>query len=72
MRLEVEHIQPTSAGGLTVADNLCLACPKCNRHKATRVSLPDQATGTVIPIFNPRLHVWSAHFAWQKSGTEIW
>lgn len=30
---EFEHIMPRSAGGETVFDNLCLACPSCNRYK---------------------------------------
>ena len=34
---EVEHILPRSLGGLTECDNLCLACPSCNRHKSNRL-----------------------------------
>jgi 5-methylcytosine-specific restriction endonuclease McrA len=29
---EIEHIIPRSVGGETVFDNLCLACPTCNRY----------------------------------------
>jgi 5-methylcytosine-specific restriction endonuclease McrA len=32
---EFEHIIPLSADGQTVFE-LCLACPSCNRYKATR------------------------------------
>jgi len=35
---EVEHIQPLSLGGQTDFENLCLACPTCNRFKANRVN----------------------------------
>ena len=35
MPLEVEHILPMIAGGETTEDNLCLACPRCNRYKGT-------------------------------------
>ena len=34
--LEVEHIVPRSRGGLTVADNLWLACRVCNGYKSDR------------------------------------
>src|SRR4029434_6530046 len=30
---EIEHIIPRSAGGETIFDNLCLACPTCNRSE---------------------------------------
>lgn len=30
---EFEHILPRKAGGKTVLENLCLACPSCNRYK---------------------------------------
>jgi len=38
---EFEHIIPPSAGGETVFENLCLACPSCNRYKATRQTAID-------------------------------
>lgn len=31
---EIEHIIPRPAQGQTVFENLCLACPTCNRYKA--------------------------------------
>ena len=34
---EVEHIVPRSLGGATEFDNLCLACPSCNRFKSNRL-----------------------------------
>lgn len=46
---EVEHIQPLSLGGQTDFENLCLACPTCNRHKANRVmGLTDDRTETQL------------------------
>ena len=36
---EIDHILPSSAGGRTQFDNLCLSCPTCNRHKAKRLSV---------------------------------
>lgn len=34
---EIDHVVPESAGGPTVADNLVLACRRCNRRKSARV-----------------------------------
>lgn len=31
--MEIEHIIPESLGGLTVEENLWLACSLCNNHK---------------------------------------
>jgi hypothetical protein len=33
---EVEHILPRSAGGETAFENLCVACPTCNRYKSNQ------------------------------------
>jgi 5-methylcytosine-specific restriction endonuclease McrA len=30
-RFEIEHITPLAVGGATTFENLCLACPSCNR-----------------------------------------
>ena len=30
---EVDHIIPRAASGLTILENLCLACPVCNNAK---------------------------------------
>lgn len=68
---EVDHIVPLSAGGATVLDNLCLACPACNRHKAARQSAPDPETGQSVPLYHPRQQEWSMHFAWSKDAAQI-
>jgi hypothetical protein len=68
---EVDHIVPLNAGGATVLDNLCLACPACNRHKATRRSVPDPETGQSVPLYHPRQQEWSVHFAWSEDTTQI-
>ncbi|MDF5715577.1 MAG: HNH endonuclease signature motif containing protein [Rhizonema sp. NSF051] len=38
---EFEHIIPRSADGKTVFENLCLACPSCNRYKSSRQTALD-------------------------------
>lgn len=68
---EVEHIIPQVASGKTELDNLCLACPTCNRHKATRQTAFDPQTRTVVPLFHPQRNRWSDHFAWSEDNTMI-
>ena len=46
---EIEHIIPRSTGGETVFDNLCLACPTCNRYKAYRQTAGAPLLGHTVP-----------------------
>ena len=57
--------------GKTTLGNLALACPACNRYKGNRQSVIDPETGLMVPIFNPRLHVWRNHFEWSSDLEEI-
>lgn len=67
---EVEHIQPLSVGGQTTFENLCLACPSCNRHKANRVfGVTDE--GTQARLFHPHRDRWLDHFDWSVNSTLI-
>lgn len=68
---EFEHIVPRSAGGETHFENLCLACPTCNRYKAHRQEAPDPATGQTVALFHPHQQSWTDHFTWSEAGTEI-
>lgn len=68
---EIEHIVPLSAGGKTLLDNLCLACPSCNRHKASRQTAINPKTGKQENLFNPQTQQWKDHFQWNENGTEI-
>ena len=68
---ELEHIIPRSAGGKTVFENLCLACPTCNRFKANRTAAWDLSTQESVPLFHPQLERWSDHFAWNEDATAI-
>jgi len=56
--LEFEHLQPRSRGGLTVADNLWLACRVCNGFKADQVSCLDPESLQLVPLFDPRRENW--------------
>ena len=68
---EIEHITPRSGGGETVFDNLCFACPSCNRHKADRILVLNPANGEQIPLFHPQRDRWDEHFEWSADFTEI-
>jgi hypothetical protein len=61
----LEHIVPNAQGGSSEPENLALACPSCNLHKADRTEAVDPETGTQVPLFNPRLHTWADHFSWR-------
>ncbi len=61
-RHEPDHILPSQHGGETNADNLSLACMRCNRYKGPNVGSFDPETGELVPFFNPRKQEWSEHF----------
>jgi len=58
----VEHVIPKSKGGESTLENLALACPGCNLHKAARTTAIDPLTGEQIPLFHPVRQRWSEHF----------
>jgi hypothetical protein len=70
-RLEVEHITPLSLGGKTEEANLWLACPLCNRYKASKTTALDPQSGAEVPLFNPRQQEWRQHFCWSQDGLRI-
>lgn len=63
---EVDHIIATKHGGATNADNLALACWRCNRHKGTDLGSFDPDTGAFSILFNPRTQSWESHFRLEK------
>ena len=68
---EIEHIVPLSTGGKTLLENLCLACPSCNRYKATRQTAINPNTGQPEKLFNPQSQQWKEHFKWSEDAIEI-
>ncbi|MBE9141086.1 HNH endonuclease [Nodosilinea sp. LEGE 07088] len=68
---EVDHIVPLSAGGATVFENLCLACPTCNRYKANRQTAIDPETQAITPLFHPQQQRWTDHFGWNAEAIEV-
>lgn len=71
MPLTFDHIIPVAAGGLTVRENLWLACERCNRYKADHTSAVDPETEQDVPLFNPRVQVWEEHFTWSIDGSQV-
>jgi len=59
---EVDHICAEKHGGETIQANLCLSCFYCNRHKGSDLCAPDNQTGELVALFNPRQHIWIEHF----------
>lgn len=68
---EFDHIIPRSAGGQTTFENLCLACPSCNRYKAAHQTAIDPATEQAVSLFHPQTEKWVDHFAWNADATEL-
>ncbi len=67
----VEHIQPESQKGPTVAENLALACPGCNSFKSDKTESLDPLTGEKERLFNPRVDHWNDHFAWSDLFSQV-
>jgi hypothetical protein len=59
----VDHIIPRKHGGTDDADNLCLACYKCNAHKSHDLTGFDPETGKIEPLYHPRKQHWAVHFS---------
>lgn len=59
---EPDHIIPRQHDGRTDADNLALACTRCNRYKGPNIGSIDPRTGELVPFYNPRKHLWEDHF----------
>ncbi|MFY9570770.1 MAG: HNH endonuclease signature motif containing protein, partial [Blastocatellia bacterium] len=61
----IDHVIPYASGGLTVDNNLALACVSCSLRKGARRTAVDPRTGTEVRIFNPRRDDWSEFFSWE-------
>jgi hypothetical protein len=70
-RLVIDHIIPEAKGGLTLLQNLCLACHACNEFKGAKVNFTDVYSGELVPLFHPRQQIWREPFSWSEEGCEI-
>lgn len=68
-RHQIEHVIPKKHHGSDDADNLALACVRCNLAKSSNLAGRDEETGEIVPLFNPRVDEWHEHFAY--SGPRI-
>jgi hypothetical protein len=59
---QIDHILAEQHGGETVAENLALACPHCNRFKGPNIAGLDPDTADLTRLFNPRRDAWADHF----------
>ncbi|RUT01606.1 hypothetical protein DSM106972_067030 [Dulcicalothrix desertica PCC 7102] len=69
--LTIDHIKPQSLGGSDDADNLALACRRCNERHYNFIIGTDPETQQEVPLFNPRGQKWSDHFIWSEDATKI-
>jgi HNH endonuclease len=60
----IDHIIARQHHGLTIAENLALACFFCNSYKGPNISGLNPQTGRTVRLFNPRKDRWSRHFGW--------
>jgi hypothetical protein len=64
---QIDHIIAEKHGGRTVAGNLALACPHCNRYKGPNIAGINPDTGQTVRLFHPRQDDWEEHFLWQEA-----
>lgn len=69
--MEIDHLVPEVLGGRTEEENLWLACPLCNAHKANRILARDPQTGDLTRLFDPRRQIWSEHFRWSDASDQM-
>ncbi|MEI6064085.1 MAG: HNH endonuclease [Pseudanabaena sp. ELA748] len=71
MPMTINHIQPTSKGGLNTLENLCLACRTCNEYKSGTTEAIAPLTSQRSSLFNPRQQNWKEHFQWSNDASHI-
>jgi hypothetical protein len=59
---QIEHIIARQHGGLTIAENLALACIRCNLHNGPNLSGVDRIGGVIVTLYQPRQQKWAEHF----------
>jgi hypothetical protein len=64
---QIDHIIAEKHGGRTVAENLALACPHCNRYKGPNIAGINPNTGQTVRLFHPRQDDWKEHFRWEEA-----
>jgi HNH endonuclease len=65
LKHHVEHIIAKQHGGSDGAENLALACHRCNLRKGPNLTGIDPQTGQVARLFHPRRDRWSDDFVFE-------
>ncbi|MFK7946031.1 MAG: HNH endonuclease [Saprospiraceae bacterium] len=68
---EMEHIQPEAKDGKTEAENLALACRRCNGLKFTKTQHIDPISKEIVDLYHPRKDNWYEHFHWNEDETLV-
>ncbi|MGO9268773.1 MAG: HNH endonuclease [Terriglobia bacterium] len=66
----IEHVIAKQHGGRDDADNLALACHRCNLRKGPNLTGMDPVSGEVVPLFHPRRDQWAEHFLFRRFRIE--
>lgn len=64
---DADHITPLSAGGKDAFENFANACGGCNNNKSNTTHAIDPLSGQIVPLYNPRAHLWAEHFCWNDT-----
>lgn len=60
----IDHIHPSSLGGMTELENLALARVSCSLRKGAKVSAFDHQSGETVPLFHSRRDLWNHYLRW--------
>ena len=63
-RFSVDHVRPRKHGGDDAVNNLAFSCLRCNFFKGPNLAGIDPEADQMVPLFDPRRHVWQDHFRW--------
>lgn len=59
---EIDHIIAKKHGGQSDIGNLALSCFYCNSAKGPNIAGIDGESGSIVPLFHPRMDRWRDHF----------
>ncbi len=65
---EIDHYVARKHGGGDELDNLVYSCPHCNQYKGTDLTTFVADYNNIVPLFNPRKHIWFEHFEADRGG----
>lgn len=70
VRHHIEHIVAKQHGGQDVADNLALACHRCNLRKGPNLTGIGPVNRAAALLFHPRRDRWADHFVLRAGHIE--